>query len=161
MDTSPSPSPMSPVPDLYDHDEQMSDVSPSMASSPTETMATISSSTPVGSTSRDEALAIAAAIAFGGLVHPSSYQKQSNTMSVSSGNTDDKMMMHHPYKQYNRLHSVHSSNGVSPATGEAVTITMCPSNDAVNDGFDSSSKKKRKTLTKLCRFFRFETAAKC
>ncbi|KAF9329159.1 NUAK SNF1-like kinase 1 [Linnemannia elongata] len=162
MDTSPSPSPMSPVPDLYDHDEQMSDVSPSMASSPTETMATISPSTPIGPTSRDEALAIAAANAAAiGLVHPSSYQKRSNTMNASSGHTDDKMMMHHPYKQHNRPHSVHTSNGVSPATGEAVTITMCPSNDALNDGFDSSSKKKRKTLTKLRQFFRFETATKC
>ncbi|KAG9067868.1 NUAK SNF1-like kinase 2 [Linnemannia hyalina] len=162
MDTS-SSSPMSPVPDLYDHDEQMSDVSPSMASSPTETMATISPSTPIGPTSRDEALAIAAAnaAASGGLVHPSSYQKRSNTMNACSGNTDDKMMLHHPYKQHNRPHSVHTSNGVSPATGEAVTIAMCPSSDALNDGFDSSSKKKRKTLTKLRQFFRFETAAKC
>ncbi|KAF9151511.1 Protein kinase [Linnemannia schmuckeri] len=161
MDISPSPSPISPVPDLYDHDEQMSDVSPSMASSPTETMATISPSTPIGPISRDEALTLAAANAAAiGLVHPSSYQKRSNTMNVSSGNTDDKMMMHHPYKQHNRSHSVHTSNGVSPASGEAVTITMCPSNDALND-FDSSSKKKRKTLTKLRQFFRFETAAKC
>ncbi|KAF9100738.1 hypothetical protein BGX29_006286 [Mortierella sp. GBA35] len=45
--------------------------------------------------------------------------------------------------------------------GETVMITMCPSNDALNDSFDSSSKKKRKTLTKLRQFFRFETAAKC
>ncbi|KAF8934730.1 NUAK SNF1-like kinase 1 [Haplosporangium gracile] len=153
MDTSSSPSPISPVPDLYDHDEEMSDVSPSMA--------TISPSTPIGPTSRDEALALAAANAVAvGLVHPSSHQKRSNNMNVSSGNTDDKMMMRHPYKQHNRSYSVHTSSGVSPASGEAVTITMCPSNDALND-FDSSSKKKRKTLTKLRQFFRFETAAKC
>ncbi|KAG0282218.1 NUAK SNF1-like kinase 2, partial [Linnemannia gamsii] len=161
-----SPSPMSPVPDLYDHDEQMSDVSPSMVNSPTETMATISPSTPIGPTSRDEALAFAAAnaaaIASGGLVHPSSYQKRPNIMNASSMTNDEKIAMHHPYKQHNRSHSVHTSNGVAPAPGgESVTITMCPSNDALNDGFDSSSKKKRKTLTKLRQFFRFETAAKC
>jgi hypothetical protein len=129
-------------------------------------MATISPSTPIGPTSRDEALALAAAnaaaIASGGLVHPYSYQKRSNTMNASSMTNDEKMTMHHPYKQHNRPHSVHTSNGVVPAPGgETVTITMCPSNDALNDGFDSSSKKKRKTLTKLRQFFRFETAAKC
>ncbi|KAF9904011.1 hypothetical protein EC991_003157 [Linnemannia zychae] len=170
MDHSPTPSPQSPVPDLYDHDEHMSDVSPSMVSSPTETMATISPSTPIGPTSRDEALAAAAAansaaISVGGITitqHPSSYQKRSNTMNggTISSSGEDK---HHPYKQNNRPHSVHTTNGAPATTGcgdAVVTITMCPSNDALTDGFDSS-KKKRKTLTKLRQFFRFETAAKC
>ncbi|KAG0261205.1 NUAK SNF1-like kinase 2 [Linnemannia exigua] len=174
MDHSPSPSPQSPVPDLYDHDEHMSDVSPSMINSPTETMATISPSTPIGPTSRDEALAAAAA-ANGAVIHHggggviitqhSSYQKRSNTMNstVMTGSGDDKHQ-HHPYKQNNRPHSVHTTNGAPATTGPGdavVTITMCPSNDALTDGFDSSSKKKRKTLTKLRQFFRFETAAKC
>ncbi|KAF9929422.1 NUAK SNF1-like kinase 2 [Linnemannia zychae] len=164
--SSSSPSPHSPVPDLYDQDEQMSDVSPSMVSSPTETMATISPSTPIGPTSRDEALlaatnAAAAAAASNGHHH---CQKRSNTMNVSpSAIADEK---HHPYKQQHRPHSVHTSNGVVviPSANldgnEAVSITVCPSNDALNDGFDSS-KKKRKTLTKIRQFFRFETAAKC
>ncbi|KAF9131976.1 hypothetical protein BGW39_001045 [Mortierella sp. 14UC] len=168
MDHSPTPSPQSPVPDLYDQDEHMSDVSPSMPSSPTETMTTISPSTPIGPTSRDEALAAAAAansapFSVGGITitqHPSSYQKRSNTMNggtISNGGEDK----HHPYKQNNRPHSVHTTNGALATTGPGdavVTITMCPSNDALANGFDFSS--KRKTLTKLRQFFRFETVAK-
>ncbi|KAG0365847.1 NUAK SNF1-like kinase 2 [Mortierella sp. AD032] len=172
MDHSPSPSPQSPVPDLYDHDEHMSDVSPSMINSPTETMATISPSTPIGPTFRDEALAAAAAAnsaaihhGGGGGVVITQHQKRSNTMNSTAmtGSGDDKHQ-HHPYKQNNRPHSIHTTSGTPAATGPGdavVTITMCPSNDALTDGFDSSSKKKRKTLTKLRQFFRFETATKC
>ncbi|KAF9359717.1 NUAK SNF1-like kinase 2 [Mortierella sp. AD094] len=123
------------------HDDQMSDVSPLMANSPTETMATISPSTPVGPASRDDALSAAVAGA-------ASYQKRPNPVSGSP--YDEK---HHPNKHHSRTSSAHGQ-GYAP---ENVTISMCPSNDALTDGFDASSKKKRKALTKLRQFFRFET----
>ncbi|KAG0208236.1 serine/threonine-protein kinase KIN2 [Mortierella sp. NVP41] len=142
MDNSSSPSPQSPVPDLYiDHDEQMSDVSPSMTNSPTETMATISPSTPISPTSRDQALLLATTTN-----SSSSSTKRSNTMNGPAITTTTPT-----------TNGGNNGNG----NGETVMITMCPSNDALNDSFDSSSKKKRKTFTKLRQFFRFETAAKC
>ncbi|KAF9431577.1 NUAK SNF1-like kinase 2 [Entomortierella beljakovae] len=119
--------------ELNDSDEQMSDVSPSMVNSPTETMATISPSTPVGPASRDDALS--AAVAGTG-----SYQKRPNPVNGSP--YDEK---HHPNKHHARTNS------------ENVTINVCASNDALTDSLDASLKKKRKALTKLRQFFRFET----
>ncbi|KAF9394855.1 hypothetical protein CPC16_010019 [Podila verticillata] len=59
--------------------------------------------------------------------------------------SDDK---HHPYKvQHARTMSNSPDN---------VTISMNPSSDTLIDGFDCASKKKRKALTKLRQFFRFE-----
>ncbi|KAF9111932.1 NUAK SNF1-like kinase 2 [Mortierella sp. AM989] len=127
--------------DLHDSDEQMSDVSPSMVSSPTETMATISPSTPVGPALRDDALSAAVSGA-------APYQKRPN--SVVNGSPYDGK--HHPNKHHSRTSSVHSQ-GYTP---DNVTISMCPSNEVLTDGFDQS-KKKRKALTKLRQFFRFET----
>lgn len=114
----------------------MSDVSVSMTSSPTETMATISPSTPVGHGPKDDTLLLAAG----------SYQKRSSSY-------DEK---HHPYKNHTRANSTHHHHHRQQGT-EIVMINMCPSTDALMDGFDSSSKKKRKTLTKLRQFFRLET----
>ncbi|KAG0262673.1 NUAK SNF1-like kinase 1 [Mortierella polycephala] len=142
------PSSQSPTQEL--DDDQMSDVSPSMANSPTETMATISPSTPVAPNPRDDALS--AAVAGAPL-----FQKRSNAITCNS--YDDK---HHPYKHHARTSSAHShhhnSNHNQPS--ENVIINMCPSTDALMDGLDSSLKKKRRTLTKLRQFFRFETS-KC
>ncbi|KAF8981589.1 NUAK SNF1-like kinase 2 [Haplosporangium bisporale] len=107
-----------------DQDDMMSDVSP--ANSPTETLATISPSTPVPSMDTS-----------GGIPYrdPSKYRPSS----------DDK---HHPYKvQHARTMSNSPDN---------VTISMNPSSDTLIDGFDCASKKKRKALTKLRQFFRFE-----
>ncbi|KAF8938283.1 NUAK SNF1-like kinase 1 [Dissophora ornata] len=131
-----------------DCDDQMSDVSPSMASSPTETMATISPSTPVGPASRDDALS--AAVAAGN--NPTSYQKRPN---LTNGSSYDEKHQHHPYKHHSRTNSVYGGGGNQAP--ENVMVNMCPSNDALMDGFDSSLKKKRKALTKLRQFFRFET----
>ncbi|KAG0033668.1 NUAK SNF1-like kinase 2 [Podila clonocystis] len=110
-------------PAVDDQDDMMSDVSP--ANSPTETMATISPSTPAPSMD-----------ASGGILYrdPGKYRSSS----------DEK---HHPYKVHARTMS---------SSPENVTISMSPSSDTLVDGFDSSSKKKRKALTKLRQFFRFE-----
>ncbi|KAG0084651.1 hypothetical protein BGZ92_009705 [Podila epicladia] len=62
----------------------------------------------------------------------------------SSSGGDEK---HHPYKVHARTMS---------SSPENVTISMSPSSETLVDGFDSSSKKKRKALTKLRQFFRFE-----
>ncbi|KAF9189100.1 NUAK SNF1-like kinase 2 [Haplosporangium sp. Z 767] len=139
------PSSQSPTQEL--DDDQMSDVSPSMSNSPTETMATISPSTPVAPNSRDDALSTA-------VVGAPPFQKRSNTLTSNSH--DDK---HHPYKHHTRTsstHSHHHSNNYNQPS-ENVMINMCPSTDALMDGLDSSLKKKRRTLTKLRQFFRFET----
>ncbi|KAF9935018.1 Protein kinase [Modicella reniformis] len=92
--------------ELRNSDDQMSDVSPSMTCSPTETMATISPRTPVAPTLKEDALSAA----------------------VAAGQVP-----------------------------ENVVIDMCPSSDTLVDGFDASLKKKRKALTKIRQFFRFET----
>ncbi|KAI1310233.1 NUAK SNF1-like kinase 2 [Mortierella claussenii] len=143
-----------PVPfrDLQESDDQMSDVCPSLVSSPTETMATISPSTPVGPISRDEALTAAAAAVNGMSV--SAYQKRYSTITTSAF---DEKHQHHPYKHHSRnsSHACGHSVGQGP---ENVMISMCPSSDTFIDNYDASSKKKRKALTKLRQFFRFETA---
>ncbi|KAG0340699.1 NUAK SNF1-like kinase 2 [Podila horticola] len=112
-------------PAVDDQDDVMSDVSP--ANSPTETMATISPSTPAPSMD-----------ASGGIP----YRDSPGKYRPSSG--DEK---HHPYKVHARTMSSSPDN---------ITISMSPSSDTLVDGFDSSSKKKRKALTKLRQFFRFE-----
>lgn len=112
-------------PVIDDQDDAMSDVSP--ANSPTETMATISPSTPAPSMD-----------ASGGIP----YRDSPGKYRPSSG--EEK---HHPYKVHARTMSSSPDN---------ITISMSPSSDTLVDGFDSSSKKKRKALTKLRQFFRFE-----
>lgn len=106
-----------------DQDDMMSDVS--AVNSPTETMATISPSTPAPFMDTP-----------GGIPYRDPSKHRSST--------DDK---HHPYKaQHARTMSSSPDN---------VTISMSPSSDTLVDGIDSS-KKKRKALTKLRQFFRFE-----
>ncbi|KAK3827703.1 MAG: kinase-like domain-containing protein [Benniella sp.] len=124
-----------------DSDDQMSDVSPFMSNSPTETLATISPSTP----SKEDALSAAGANVSG---TPTLFQKRPS--GGVTGTYDDK---HHPYKYHSRTTSVHC-HGQGP---ENVRIEMCPSSDALVDGLDTSLKKKRKALTKLRQFFRLET----
>ncbi|KAI7820967.1 kinase-like domain-containing protein [Gamsiella multidivaricata] len=140
--------------ELRDSDDQMSDVSPSMVSSPTETMATISPCTPVAPTCKNDVLGSNAAANNATTLNgcsPAVYQKRPTP--VNGVAYDEK---HHPYKHHHsRTSSVHSHGcGQSP---EAVMINMCPSNDVLMDSYDTSSKKKRKALTKLRQFFRFET----
>ncbi|KAG0096450.1 NUAK SNF1-like kinase 2 [Podila epicladia] len=113
-------------PIVDDQDDMMSDVSP--ANSPTETMATISPTTPAPSMDVS-----------GGIPYRDSPGKYR-----SSSGGDEK---HHPYKVHARTMS---------SSPENVTISMSPSSETLVDGFDSSSKKKRKALTKLRQFFRFE-----
>lgn len=140
------PSPISPSHSF--NDDQMSDVSASMANSPTETMATISPSTPVGPAAKEDALLLAAAAVTSAASSMGTYQKRSNSY-------DEK---HHPYKNHARANSTHHhQNHHRQQQAETVMINMCPSTDALMDGFDSSSKKKRKALTKLRQFFRLET----
>jgi len=128
-----------------DSDDQMSDVSPSMSNSPTETLATISPSTPVGPSSKEDALSAAGANVSG---TPTLFQKRPS--GGVTGAYDDK---HHPYKHHSRTTSV-QCHGQGP---ENAMIEMCPSSDALVDGLDTSLKKKRKALTKLRQFFRLET----
>ncbi|KAF8984241.1 NUAK SNF1-like kinase 2 [Entomortierella lignicola] len=127
--------------DFHDSDDEMSDVSPSMVNSPTETMATISPSTPVGPTCRDDVLSAAT-------IGVAPYQKRPNP--INGCPYDEK---HYPNKHHSRT----NSGQIQGYTADNVTINMCPSNEALVDGFDSSLKKKRKALTKLRQFFRFET----
>ncbi|KAF9918743.1 hypothetical protein BX616_006117 [Lobosporangium transversale] len=141
---------------LRDSDGQMSDVLPSPVSSPTETMATISPSTPIGPASRDEALSAAAvanananANGNGNNCVQSVCQKRAN--AISPNTCDDSKHQHHPYKH----HPTRTGSAQGPV--DNVMISLCPSNDALMDGFDVSTKKKRKALTKLRQFFRFET----
>ncbi|KAF9984891.1 NUAK SNF1-like kinase 2 [Mortierella antarctica] len=156
------------IPRDLDLDDQMSDVSPSMANSPTETMATISPSTPMAPTSKDEALLAAAAGVASSYQQQQHHQKRSNTLT---SNTYDDKHPHHPYKHPNHHHHSRTSSVHANAFGpgqpmqqpdNVVLINMCPSSDAIMDGLDSSLKKKRKALTKLRQFFRFESAStKC
>ncbi|KAF9949197.1 NUAK SNF1-like kinase 1 [Mortierella alpina] len=151
-----------------DLDDQMSDVSPSMANSPTETMATISPSTPMAPTCKDEALLAAAAGVASSYQQQQHHQKRSSTLT---SNTYDDKHPHHPYKHPNHHHHSRTSSVHANAFGPSqplqqpdnvVLINMCPSSDAIMDGLDSSLKKKRKALTKLRQFFRFESAStKC
>ncbi|CAO3568371.1 unnamed protein product [Mortierella alpina] len=151
-----------------DLDDQMSDVSPSMANSPTETMATISPSTPMAPISKDEALLAAAAGVASSYQQQQHHQKRSNALT---SNTYDDKHPHHPYKHPNHHHHSRTSSVHANAFGPSqpmqqpdnvVLINMCPSSDAIMDGLDSSLKKKRKALTKLRQFFRFESAStKC
>ncbi|KAG0003116.1 NUAK SNF1-like kinase 1 [Entomortierella chlamydospora] len=119
--------------DLHESGDRMSDVSPSMTNSPAETMTTISPNTPLGPVSRDDA--------FSAVVGAASYQKQLNPDNGSP--YDEK---HHPNKHHSRASSAHGQ-GYTP---ENVTISMCPSNDALTD---TSLKKRRKALTKLRQIF--------
>ncbi|KAF9175187.1 NUAK SNF1-like kinase 1 [Mortierella sp. AD011] len=119
--------------DLHESDDGMSDVSPSMTNSPAETMTIIPPNTPPGPVSRDDALSA--------VVGAASYQKQLNPDNGSP--YDEK---HHPNKHHSRASSAHGQ-GYTP---ENVTISMCPSSDALTD---TSLKKRRKALTKLRQFF--------
>ncbi|KAF9365044.1 NUAK SNF1-like kinase 2 [Mortierella sp. NVP85] len=138
--------PQRPVRELRynDSDDQMSDVSPSMSNSPTETLATISPSTTVGLSSKEDALSAAGASVSG---TPSLFQKRPS--GCVTGAYDDK---HHPYKHHSRTTTV-QCHGQGPEN----VIIVCPSSDALVDGLDTSLKKKRKALTKLRQFFRLET----
>ncbi|KAG0196262.1 NUAK SNF1-like kinase 1 [Mortierella sp. GBA30] len=173
-----------------DQDDQMSDVSPSIASSPTETMATISPSTPVGPTLKDEEvfLTAVATAATGGVITSSTYQhhpyQYSKRTTMTTSNSSDDKHPHHPYKSHHHHHHHHqyqhhsrTSSVQTHAFGqtqsqqqqqqqaqqppENVLINMGPSTEAIMDSLDTSMKKKRRALTKLRQFFRFETASKC
>ncbi|KAG0333983.1 NUAK SNF1-like kinase 2 [Podila humilis] len=135
--------------DPHDQDDTMSDASP--VNSPTDTMATISPSTPAPLMDHphhhpycDSTTASTTPPSSGG----GKYTRSSSPVSsVTTAGGDDK---HHPYK-----HHYHSNNSRNP---DNVTINMLsPSSDHLSvEGIDSSLKKKRKALTKLRQFFRFE-----
>ncbi|KAF9431281.1 NUAK SNF1-like kinase 2 [Podila epigama] len=133
--------------DLHDHeDDAMSDVSPT--NSPTETMATISPTTPAPTMDCPS--------------NSTNISYRDPTKYRPASVIEDKQQHHHPYKSPHHHHH-HHARTMSVATTNSVninpdnvTISMCPSSETLVDSFDSSSKKKRKALTKLRQFFRFE-----